>query len=262
MPAISNPGGRMQWIFLSSHLDDAALSCGGLIAERTRMGDPVEIWTICAGDPPPGPLPTFAQSLHKRWGTSRDAAVARRLEDQQSCQRLGAAARHFAIPDCIYRRVPPAGDPLISTNDDLFQPFPDSQHSLVDSLRDQLANALPLKSLVVSPLALGNHIDHQLVRRAAERLGRPLLYYADYPYTVQASSDLEQSIHPGWQTYTQAISPDGLRAWQAAVAAHRSQISTFWDSVSEMEAAVQSYYEAGGGCKLWGDRNAITITNL
>ena len=252
----------MQWIFLSPHLDDAALSCGGLIAERTRMGDSVEIWTICAGDPPPGPLSAFAQSLHKRWRVRRNAVAVRRSEDQQSCQRLGAAARHFAIPDCIYRRIPLTGDPLIIDNDDLFQPFPDSQRRLVDSLRDQLATALPLKSLVVSPLTLGNHIDHQLVRRAAEQPGRPLLYYADYPYTVQASSDLEQSIHPGWQTYTQAISPDGLRAWQAAVAAHRSQISTFWDSVSEMEAAVQSYYEAGGGCKLWGDRNAITITNL
>ncbi|HAL15583.1 MAG TPA: hypothetical protein DCP32_02165 [Anaerolineaceae bacterium] len=262
MPALSNSGGRMQWIFLSPHLDDAALSCGGLIAERTRKGDPVEIWTICAGDPPPGPLPAFAQSLHKRWGTRRAAAATRRLEDQQSCQRLGAVARHFAIPDCIYRRIPLTGNPLISTNEDLFQPFPDSQRSLVDSLRDQLANALPLKAQIVCPLALGNHIDHQLVRRVAEQLDRPLLYYADYPYTVQASNDLAQSIHPDWQTFTQAISPSGLRAWQAAVAAHSSQISTFWDSVSEMEVAIQSYYEAGGGCKLWRDRNAKTITNL
>lgn len=252
----------MQWIFLSPHLDDVALSCGGLIAECTRTGHPVEIWTICAGDPPPGPLPAFAQSLHKRWGTRRNAAAVRRSEDQQSCQLLGAAARHFAIPDCIYRRVPPDGDPLIIDNDDLFQPLPDSQRWLVDSLCDQLANALPLKSLVVSPLALGNHIDHQLVRRAAEQLGRPLLYYADYPYTVRSNSDLTQSIHPDWQTFTQAISPDGLRAWQEAVAAHNSQISTFWDSLPEMEAAIQSYYEAGGGCKLWGDQNAITITNL
>ena len=262
MPAISNPGGRMQWIFLSPHLDDAALSCGGLIAERTRMGDPVEIWTICAGDPPPGPLPAFAQSLHKRWGTRRNATAVRRSEDLQSCQRLGATAHHLAIPDCIYRRIPLSGDPLISINDDLFQPFPDSQRPLVDSLRDQVADALPLKSQVVSPLALGNHIDHQLVRRAAEQLGRPLLYYADYPYTVQASSDLAQSIHPDWQTFTQAISPGGLRAWQKAVAAHSSQISTFWESVSEMEAAIQSYLEAGGGSKLCGERNALTITNL
>lgn len=262
MLAISSPGGQMQWIFLSPHLDDAALSCGGLIAERTRIGDPAEIWTICAGDPPPGPLPAFAQSLHKRWGTRRNAAVVRRSEDQQSCQQLGAAARHFAIADCIYRRVPPAGDPLIIDNDDLFQPLPNSQRWLVDSLRDQLANALPRNSLVVSPLALGNHIDHQLVRRAAEQLGRPLLYYADFPYTVQSNSALAQSIHPGWQTFTQTISPGGLRTWQEAVAAHRSQINTFWISVSEMEAAIQSYYEAGGGCKLWGDRNALIITNL
>jgi LmbE family N-acetylglucosaminyl deacetylase len=252
----------MLWIFLSPHLDDAALSCGGLIAERTAIGDSVEIWTICAGDPPPGPLPPFARSLHNRWGTHRDAAAVRRSEDYRSCLRLGAVPRHFAIPDCIYRRIPLTGKPLITVNDNLFQPLPESQLSLVDDLRDQLANALPPKCRIVSPLTLGNHIDHQLVRRAADGLGRPLLYYADYPYTVQDRNDLTPWIHPDWQTFTQPVSLTGLRAWQDGVAEHDSQISTFWQSVPEMEAALQSYLQAGGGCKLWGNLAGETITNL
>jgi len=36
------------------HFDDAVLSCGGLIWEQTQKGIPVEIWTVCAGDAPPG----------------------------------------------------------------------------------------------------------------------------------------------------------------------------------------------------------------
>jgi hypothetical protein len=36
----------MRWIYLSPHLDDAALSAGGLIYEQTQAGIQVEIWTF------------------------------------------------------------------------------------------------------------------------------------------------------------------------------------------------------------------------
>ena len=59
----------MRWIYISPHFDDAVLSCGGLIFEQARQGIPVEIWTICAGDAPPGPLSQLAQDCHVQWGT-------------------------------------------------------------------------------------------------------------------------------------------------------------------------------------------------
>jgi len=42
----------MHWIYLSPHLDDAVLSCGGIIWQQVQSGHQVEIWTICAADPP------------------------------------------------------------------------------------------------------------------------------------------------------------------------------------------------------------------
>ncbi|MRR32548.1 PIG-L family deacetylase, partial [bacterium] len=105
--------GCMQWIYLSPHLDDAVLSCGGMIAEQASGGDSIQIWTICAGAPPAGRLSPFARKLHQRWGTGRDAIKVRRLEDRAACQRLGAVSRHFPIPDCIYRQDPITGRPLI-----------------------------------------------------------------------------------------------------------------------------------------------------
>jgi LmbE family N-acetylglucosaminyl deacetylase len=77
----------MDWIYLSPHLDDVVLSCGGLVWEQARQGERVEIWTICAGDPPPIPLSSFAASLHERWQTNnkRQSSAA---EDKLACQRL------------------------------------------------------------------------------------------------------------------------------------------------------------------------------
>ncbi len=87
----------MEWIYLSPHLDDIALSCGGLVWEQVHSGSQVSIWTICAGDPPSQAYSDFARSFHERWGTGVWAVATRRAEDIVSCARLGAAHRHFPI---------------------------------------------------------------------------------------------------------------------------------------------------------------------
>lgn len=79
----------MKTIYLSPHLDDAALSCGGLVWMQAQAGERVEIWTMCAGDPPEGRLSDYAQAHHERWGLGREAVAARREEDARSCNILG-----------------------------------------------------------------------------------------------------------------------------------------------------------------------------
>ena len=103
----------MVWIYLSPHLDDAALSCGGLIKQQTQAGERVEVWTVCAGEPPDGPLSMFAQVLHKRWGISDLRVVTeRRREDLNGLEILGASVKHFSVPDAIYRRHPKTNEIL------------------------------------------------------------------------------------------------------------------------------------------------------
>jgi hypothetical protein len=163
-------------------------------------------------------------------------------------------SRYFSIPDCIYRRDPATGTPLITVNDDLFRPLPESQRTLVEEIRNLLADNLPSKCHLVVPLALGNHIDHQLVRRAAEAQECPLWYYADYPYAAQEPDQYAVFLRSTWHSYDQPVSSAGLQAWQAAVSEYKSQISTFWGSVGEMETAIQAYWSMGGGSKLWRNR--------
>ena len=67
-------------LYLSPHLDDAALSCGGQIAQATRRGARVLIVTVMAGDPPVDVENAYIASLHTRWELGRDAASQRRAE--------------------------------------------------------------------------------------------------------------------------------------------------------------------------------------
>lgn len=241
----------MTWIFLSPHLDDAALSCGGMIADMVQQGQSIEVWTICAGDPPPGPLSPFASSLHERWGVKNSPTALRREEDLRSCAILGAGIRHLDIPDCIYRRNPNTGKPLIQGNNDLFQSLQETEEPLAEDLQQQLARLLPSDARVVCPLTMGGHVDHHLVRRAAEALHQPLWYYADYPYAAYPETDYAKWIQPNWVTSSKPVSKAALLKWQDAIAEHKSQISTFWGSRAEMEISITAYWQKGGGSRLW-----------
>jgi LmbE family N-acetylglucosaminyl deacetylase len=242
----------MLWVYLSPHFDDAAYSCGGLIWEQTRAGERVEIWTVCAGAPPPGQLSPFAAAIHARWGTGPQAVRERREEDQEACQILGASPRLFDIPDCIYRFLPD-GSPLIVNNEDLFSASLEREAGLVDGLAAQLRSRLPARAQLVAPLTLGNHVDHRLVRAAAQALGVPLRYYADFPYAAREDPDLERHLRPGWRAWERPITAAGLEAWQRAVAAYRSQASTFWVDDAALRADMEQYWRSTGGLgRLWG----------
>ncbi len=240
----------MNWIYLSPHFDDAVYSCGGLIWEQARAGEVVEIWTICAGEPPPGPLPPFAAELHERWGSPQAVSV-RREEDQDACQIVGARQRLFAIPDCIYRFLPD-GQPVIHINEDLFSAPLEQEKDLMHALSQDLLAALPTGARLVAPLALGGHVDHRLVRAAAEMLGLRLRYYADFPYVAREQPVIEPHLPPGVRMHAYPVSAQGLAAWQRAVAAYRSQISTFWPDEPALYADMQAYWRStGGNARLW-----------
>jgi LmbE family N-acetylglucosaminyl deacetylase len=245
----------MYWIYLSPHLDDVVLSAGGLVWEQVQSGETVEIWTICAGDPPPPPYTPFAQELHQRWNTDgAGASAVRRAEDNAACRELGAQSRHSSIPDCIYRRLPNSETPLIVERDDLFRPYPQAEGARIPEIADWIRAALPDDARLVSPMALGGHIDHQLVRAAAESLNRPVWFYADYPYVIDDPlhhTDLRDQIAAYQPGVTQPLSEHGMTAWQAAVAAYASQISTFWGSLDEMRSRIAAYQREGGGLTLW-----------
>lgn len=237
----------MHWIYLSPHLDDVALSVGGLLWEQARAGDRVEIWTICAGDPAPEPFSPFAESMHTRWGVGRDAVAIRREEDRQSCAQLGAGYQHFSVQDCIYRKSPRTGAYLYASEDSIFGDLHPDDDALIEQLSKTLAAKLPEGTRLVCPIAIGGHVDHQLTRAAAQKLGISLWYYADYPYAAHAPIVPPQ----GAAAHIFPVSATGVAAWQNAVAAHHSQISTFWGNIQAMQNAILVHTQTMQGVKLW-----------
>ncbi len=245
----------MTWVYLSPHLDDAAYSCGGLIAQQTAQGDAVSIWTICAGDPPSAPLSDFAHSLHTRWQTGPEAIAVRREEDVCASRVLGADWRHFSLPDCIYRRDSQSGAALYASEEAIFGEIAPAEHALVSRLAEQISAELPAQARLVVPLSLGGHVDHRLVlaaaRRAAALRGAASWYYADFPYVLTAHPQLQLLVRLGWQRQAFPLLTAAVGAWVLAAGCHQSQLSTFWKDEAEMASVFQAYAGSPPRAFLW-----------
>jgi LmbE family N-acetylglucosaminyl deacetylase len=242
----------VDWLILSPHLDDAALSCGGQIYAATQAGARVVILTVTAGDPPAG-VSDYAAGLHARWQLAADAVAARRAEDITACAILGATAWHWDLPDCIYRHGAD-GAPFYVSDAEIFGPVAAAELPLVQTLAARLA-ALPAAAQVLAPLAVGNHVDHWLTRLAAEAAfgAAALHYYEDYPYAQQPGKLVAALGDPprGWQPDVVALDAAALAAKFAAVTAFQSQLSTFFRDRADLEAQIGGYAAAVGGERRW-----------
>ena len=241
-------------IYLSPHLDDITLSCGGQVFQQTHAGKRVLVVTITAGDPPQAAVSSYAQSLHDRWALVTDAVAARRAEDQAANAILGADTLHWSLPDCIYRYHPTTDAPLYRSDPDIFGELNPAEYPLVVSLSEQMA-ALPAHQQLYVPLTIGHHVDHQLTRLAAEQAypSARLCYYEDYPYAQKpnARSGVIPGDSQGWQATTISLSEDAIQAKIAAIAAFVSQFSTFFQDQADLEQQIRAFTAQVGGERVW-----------
>jgi len=241
-------------IYLSPHLDDAALSCGGQIFQQSQAGQRVLVVTITAGDPAVAAVSAYAQSLHTRWELVIDAVAARRAEDIAANLLLGADTQHWSVPDCIYRYHPEAGRPFYVSDPDIFGEVNPAELGLINELAGQMA-ALPAADRVYAPLTLGHHVDHQLTRVAAELAfgAQRLVYYEDYPYAEQpgARARVISASQIQWHSEVIPLGEAEVKAKIAAIFAFKSQLSTFFDSRQHLEQRIHDFTTMVGGERVW-----------
>ena len=241
----------MRWIYLSPHLDDAVLSAGGLSYEQTKAGTPVEIWTFMCGVPPDTEYSPFARLLHYQWGFSsaEETFHSRREEDRRAAQIVGATVLHFDFLDCIYRRDENGEWPYY----EISMPPHEMDAKLPSQIAETISARLTRDDVLVCQLSVGSHVDHVLVRRAAELLDHPLRYDIDIPYLLYKPGELAPKS-AGMKEKVQAVTEAGLALWQEAVLAYKSQLPVLgnaFDTPEKVRESLRSYWaERGGICLL------------
>lgn len=176
-------------VILSPHLDDAALSCGGLL--QALRGVPTLVVTLCSGNPPPLNSADGSRKLPARRG--HVSPRIRRAEDIAAMRAIDAAFVHLSFPDSIYRRSLHTGRLIyLSARERWVAPRSDDATHIEELYRLLSRICLDLGPiLLVSPMGIGDHVDHQITARVAMRLadaGASLLFYEDFPYVANPES--------------------------------------------------------------------------
>lgn len=161
-------------LVLSPHYDDAPLSLGQSLLDgelshhRVTVGVPFarSNWTIW---------------FHpKRWRWPIASAI-RLAEELRSAGRFGYRIRLGRLEECVLRTGELASESFLDPHFD-----PAASPDLSD-VSEQLDKWVSGYDVVVAPLGIGDHVDHQLVAEAARILmaaGTAVAFYEDRPYAV------------------------------------------------------------------------------
>jgi LmbE family N-acetylglucosaminyl deacetylase len=246
---------KYRHVYLSPHPDDAVLSCGGRIHQLAQVREALLVVTIFAGSPRSSDkdenrvYSDYIEGLHRRWETGADTPALRRAEDQAALRVLGVDFRHLSYLDCVYRQHPLTGEFLYQSDEDIFANVHPVEFPLVAELGERLEKLVgaPDEVTICSPLAVGHHVDHQIVVAAALTLqtaGHRVAFYEDYPY-AEIPSDLAAARQlvggENWQQELFFLSAEDLEAKTTAVLHYRSQLSTFFKDDEEVYKRLHAY---------------------
>ena len=248
-------------VVLSPHLDDAALSCGGLIAHaasRTKV-------TVATLFTEAGGAPYTLSTRRYLSQVGADSAQAlyqqRRAEDRAALEPKSITCVHAGLTDAMFRRRPVKATRRLAAHllPELAHIYPIYRLHLTSG-RIAAADAATLQDaddfiqrladsdrhLLVAPLGVGGHVNHVLARSAAERSGAPVVYYSDFPYN-QRSPLPEDFIERNGLVETEFFEFSTAR--DELIRAYRTQVHAMFRGGS-IPAVPEAFYVPGDRAKL------------
>jgi LmbE family N-acetylglucosaminyl deacetylase len=244
-------------LFLSPHLDDAVLSCGGTIGQLTEDGNPVWVLTLFAGDPV-HPYSRVARLLHELWGTPPEPVRLRRAEDAAATARLGSHSSYEDIPDAIYRRDRD-GAWSYTRRESLLQGVHPDDEWIPRYLAGRVQAAAQTDWPIYAPLGVGGHVDHRLTFEAAQLLatsGYQVSFYEDFPYVFRKQRYRQRVAElAGWTPTVVRFDERLLLAKIDAFGYYRSQIAMLFPGAESIEAPFRAWAaQVTGSPADWGER--------
>jgi LmbE family N-acetylglucosaminyl deacetylase len=244
-------------LFLSPHLDDAVLSCGGVIHRLAQSGERVVIITVMAGEPYEPLMDTpVLKAIQARWNKGEDTIRVRRAEDAQAAHQLQAQVYHMGLTESAFRAtLCGAGDwiALYPDHDSPFQGIKQADDARITLFTSNLPFPLADISVVYAPFGVDNHVDHELVRDwglvLTGSIGGPeLRFYEEYPYArsrpaIQRAQAFYRLHLPalGFESEVTMLSDADLDAKLKAMGCYRSHQQILWNDMAEMERLTREY---------------------
>ena len=193
--------------FISPHLDDAAISCGGLIsalAQKTQVYV-INVFTKV------GPLPytKSAKKFLKNCGYKNAQTLFkdRVLEDRNVFKLLKVKVFYLGFIDALWRRrkrLNAIAGFLVKYLPEITHVYPTyrfhikkgklskEDRPLMDSLKIKLTFLIKKRKeyIIFCPLGTGKHSDHLIVRNVCNDVFDKVVYWSDAPYNLSHKDNL------------------------------------------------------------------------
>lgn len=230
---------------LSPHRDDAVfslflcLSCWARLRIRLRV---INFFTVSAYGP------------HAQAAGAEHVSSERRREDRKALARI---APFIQVVDTNMLDAPIRLKISERTVCD-----PKTRSLLTDDQIESVAHEIRLlsqNSLLLAPLALGDHVDHLAVRAAAMRSVAPqrLAFYEDLPYATWTPTNAREArVSDTEHKLKNRLRPVVVRS-SHAVWRKRQATARYHSQITREEAAAIASWAAeyGGGERLWTPAN-------
>ncbi|MBX9786317.1 MAG: PIG-L family deacetylase [Alphaproteobacteria bacterium] len=235
-------------LFVSPHLDDAVLSCGGLIHKMCEAHSVVYVVSIFTGLPNPKSLSEAAIEFHRSIQLGDNAIEVRCSEDLKVSKFLKYHPIHLGLFESQYRQNE-QGEHTYKSLDSIFKGQLEEEKTCILQLAPMIKDLLRSHSFddIYVPMGVGNHIDHLIVRHVLEKVGKEgslcddLIYYEDMPYACYEGHVVpERHFKKKMKAYLEPLSETNFNTKIKGISLYKSQINMLWQSQDNM---VKSYID-------------------
>lgn len=176
LPSIESIEKFYKNVYISPHMDDGVISCGGRILKQLNNGESVLVVTVFTGNIDEERKPR-GQALAHLINTND-----RRVEDKRAMERLGVDYLWLDYIDSIFRRKSPLLRYGVTPGSS------DAEKRLSEDLITDVRKicVAAANSNLYLPLGVGQHMDHQILFQVGRRLQQPceISFYEDIPYAL------------------------------------------------------------------------------
>lgn len=170
----------MRHVFISPHLDDAILSCGGYISFLAGKKQKILVITVFS-DFGRGPVSLSARQYMWHCGalTIKQFQTKRITEDRLAMETIGADHSHLGFMDAYFRR-------FYSNHRQLFSGrINPADKKLVGLIEKKLLSLIKRSDILYGPIGVGGHVDHIIVSQIVKSLpAEKKMFWLDQPYAA------------------------------------------------------------------------------
>ncbi len=230
-------------LILSPHLDDAAFSLGPLLAQYSKSCHFIVATAFSKSVNSPSSF-ALACQLDKGLTVNDDYMAIRKKEDAGWAKVIGVEVTYGELPEAPHRGYNSATELFGTLLSEI-----DVRKQLFSWITYLLRLHKPLALL--SPLGIGNHVDHILIRETAERFNNaevPVYFYKDMPYAGDSENNLAQHYFHGneeMHEYFFGLHHESIEVAHLATSAYKTQIPFQFGDSDQMRIKLDSIWRGG-----------------